>query len=279
MPTADDDQAMTHIAEDPAVVARLRSAYTGRHDVLDALAWRLRPGMPGPSGAADPASALPALQALVYGRGVQELEAGERLELEASLGRLMAELEADRLALDAAVEAARTATALAEEPPPFPTPALRLLPRSRRLRWTLAAAAAAALVVASASIAIAPRNSLDVFDTAQQAGDPAPPTWLLQARSVQASDVRWIGQGRGWDVFVHLDPAGQICMTVVEADRDTGSCLAPDAFAQHGLSVELPFDGNVGMSGNPPRSFVSWGPRGGLRIETGVICETSVYPC
>jgi hypothetical protein len=270
---------MTHIAEDPAFVARVREAYTGRHDVLDAVAWRLRPGMPGPSGAADPASALPALQALVYGRGAQALDAGERLGLEASLGRLMAELEADSVALDAALEAARAATALAEEPPPFPTPAARLLPRSRRLWWTLAAAAAAALLVASASVATAPRNSLDVFDAAQAAGDPTPPPWLLQARSVQASDVRWIGQGRGWDVFVHLDAAGHICMTVVEADRGTGSCLAPDAFAQHGLSVELPFDGNVGMSGNPPRNFVSWGPQGGLRVKTGVICETSVYPC
>ena len=279
MPTTDDDQAMTHIAEDPAFVARVREAYTGRHDVFDALAWLLRPGMPGPSGAADPASALPALQALVYGRGSQQLGSDERVELEASLGRLMAELEADRVALDAALKAARAATALAEEPPPFLTPASRLLPRSRKLLWTLAAAATAALLVASASVATAPRNSLDVFGAAQRAGDPAPPAWLLQARSVQASDVRWIGQGRGWDVFVHLDPAGHICMTVVEAGRGTGSCLAPDAFAQHGLSVELPFDGNVGMSGNPPRNFVSWGPRGGLRVETGVICETSVYPC
>lgn len=276
MPTTDGDEATT---EDPAFVARVREAYAGRHDVLDVIAWRLQPGMPAPSGAADPASALPALQALVYGRGAQALEESQRLELEASLGRLMAELEGDRLALDAALEAARAATALAEEPPPFPTPAPGLLPRSRRLRWTLAAAAAAALLAASASVATAPRDSLDVFDTAQATGGPTPPTWLLQARGVQASDVRWIGQGRGWDVFVHLDAAGQICMTVVEANRGTGSCLAPDAFAQRGLNVELPFDANVGMSGNPPRSFVSWGPQGGLRVETGVICATSVYPC
>jgi hypothetical protein len=190
----------------------------------------------------------------------------------------MAELEADRIALDAALEAARTAPALAEEPP-FPTPALPLLPRARRLRWILAAAAGAALVVASASIATAPRNSLDVFDAAPQAGDPVPPSWLLQARSVQSSDVRWIGQGRGWDVFVHLDPAGNICMTVVEADRGTGSCLAPDAFAEHGLRVELPFDGDVGFSSNPLRNFVTWGPQGGLQVKTGVVCETPDYPC
>lgn len=278
----DDSPAaiLLRASSEPRAAAQLRAAYTGRHDALDALAWRVSPGSPGPSGADDPAGELGALQARVYGRDAQLLAEDDRVELEASLARLMQDLEHDRVLLDEALSAVRFGEEPAEqEQPESRRPIARVLPRVGALRGILAALVVGALVTASVVVAVAPADSLEIFARPVAAGDPAPPDWLLQARSVEASAVRWIGDAGGWSVFVLTDAAGHLCMTLVEGSRGSGSCLTPTAFAAHGLSVELPFAGGSGSSAGSARSYASWGPVGGLRVQVGLACETLAYPC
>ena len=271
-------EVLARASADPAARAKLAAVYRGRHDVLDALAWRVEPGHPGPSGAADPAAGLPILKAKVYGRDAAALPTAQREALESQLALLMHLLDDDRSRLDEALASVDWSTPVAPEPQ-LRAPVALTLPNQRRLRMVLGGLAAASLVVGSVAAALAPADSLEVFASPASSTDPVPPAWLLQARSVEASAVRWIGEARGWDVFVLQDGSGHLCMTVVDGARGTGSCLTTVAFAAHGLSVELPFDSSAGFSGNPPRNFASWGPTGGLRVQVGVDCQSSVYPC
>src|SRR4051794_14951743 len=89
------DEVAELLADDPAVLERLRAAYTGSDDVMDAVAWRR-------SGAAGPAELderITALRRIVHSRA-PEPGAAERL---APLER---ELAARTVAVDAAVDAA-----------------------------------------------------------------------------------------------------------------------------------------------------------------------------
>lgn len=82
---------------DAAIAARLRAAYPGRHDVLDALWWRAHPLTPSPAGQADPAAELPRMQAAVYSRTRPD---GSLLESERQLRALAAQLRQDETDLD-----------------------------------------------------------------------------------------------------------------------------------------------------------------------------------
>ncbi len=192
----------------------------------------------------------------------------------------MGDLERDRVLLDEALAAASFPVETPpQDEPELPRPVVRVLPASGILRGALAGLAVGALTVASVVVAVAPTDSLEIFASPAAVGDPLPPGWLLQARSVEASAVRWIGDALGWSVFVLTDSTGHLCMTVVEGDRGSGSCLTPTAFADHGLTVELPVASSSGLSGSGPHNFASWGPVGGLRVEANLTCETRNYPC
>ncbi len=114
---------------EPGFDAALRGAYSGRHDVGDAVRWRLDPLSRGPSGRDDPAAAIASLRTRVYGRpdphpDQPELPIAFRdangfvvwmSESEARLLRLELELEEDSRALEDAIVAARLALAPAEK--------------------------------------------------------------------------------------------------------------------------------------------------------------------
>ncbi|QJU54259.1 hypothetical protein SCB71_14010 [Herbiconiux sp. KACC 21604] len=77
-------------------------AYDGRHDALDALWWLGRPDRPAPDGTPSPHARLAELEAAVYGPDARHGDPAAPAALEA----LLAELAADRAAIERAVRAA-----------------------------------------------------------------------------------------------------------------------------------------------------------------------------
>ncbi|MCY7325487.1 MAG: hypothetical protein LH605_05070 [Microbacteriaceae bacterium] len=102
------------VEQDPARLARLRELYTGRHDVLDALWWRLHPREASPRGVPDPVLERDGLQRQAFSRAGEaaptleqrDLITGAEIRLTADQHRLReldAHLSEDGRALDAAV--------------------------------------------------------------------------------------------------------------------------------------------------------------------------------
>ena len=102
------------VEQDPARLTRLRELYTGRHDVLDALWWRLHPRQASPRGVPDPVLERDGFQRQAFSREGEaapileqrDLVTGADLRLTADEHRLReldAQLAEDARALDAAV--------------------------------------------------------------------------------------------------------------------------------------------------------------------------------
>ncbi len=102
------------VEQDPARLARLRELYTGRHDALDALWWRLHPRETSPRGVADPVIERDGLQRQAFSREGEtaptleqrDVITGAAIRLTADEHRLReldAHLSEDARALDAAV--------------------------------------------------------------------------------------------------------------------------------------------------------------------------------
>ncbi|GAA1000999.1 hypothetical protein [Subtercola frigoramans] len=103
---------------DPGALDALEAAYSGRFAVMDALWWSAHPLTRAPSGALDPAMALPAARAAAYSREassspiveIDDPATGETLAVtraEAELIGLEEQLDADRRALGDAIESCR----------------------------------------------------------------------------------------------------------------------------------------------------------------------------
>lgn len=101
---------------DPLVLAALRQAYTGRHDIVDALDWRLTPLEPSARSTPDPSAELARIGRRTFSRdGIgppvitdPDPVTGAPLHLTADELRLMnleRMLTADAVALDSAIEA------------------------------------------------------------------------------------------------------------------------------------------------------------------------------
>ncbi|GAB3143297.1 hypothetical protein [Marisediminicola antarctica] len=102
------------VEQDPARLARLREVYGGRHDVLDALWWRLHPRETSPRGVPDPMLERDGLQRQAFSREGEmaptleqrDLITGTKINLTADEHRLReldAHLAEEARALDAAV--------------------------------------------------------------------------------------------------------------------------------------------------------------------------------
>lgn len=73
----DAEHALARAQSDPEFEAGLRSAYRGRHDVLDALWWAAYPLTDSPRGVSDPAAGLRELQRAAFSRAAAEAPAVE----------------------------------------------------------------------------------------------------------------------------------------------------------------------------------------------------------
>jgi hypothetical protein len=89
---------------------RLRAAYRGRHDVLDALWWRAHPSTRSPNGQSDPASTLPEALAEVYSRRSSTEPLLEFLDPVSN--HMVRATEADRVLRTLTVDLSRDAAAL-----------------------------------------------------------------------------------------------------------------------------------------------------------------------
>lgn len=125
------------LADDETARRALTDAYTGPHDILDAVWWREHPLTPTPEGRPDPAAARAALQKRAFAPGVSEplvevvdADSGEVVRVPESAARLVAlegRLRSNAAALDKALVDARPAldAATARRAPaaaPAPTP-------------------------------------------------------------------------------------------------------------------------------------------------------------
>jgi|GEM_PF-3092044 len=167
----------------PDRLARLRECYEGRHDVLDALWWRLHPREASPRGVPDPLVERDTLQRQAFSREgeasptVEEHDpvTGGEIRLTADelrLRNLDAALLDDGTALDAAIarfsaEFPASAAPAGEEPLPPDEPVVP----ARRQRWPLAALASvlAALLMATAALAWKVGETSERLDTLAEA--------------------------------------------------------------------------------------------------------------
>lgn len=105
------DGAYERALRDPAFRARVTAAYSGRHDVIDALWWREHGTAISPSGRSAPAAARARLEQTAFGRATADdpATAPQRAAASSELDRLLADLAAERQAIDHAVRAADAA--------------------------------------------------------------------------------------------------------------------------------------------------------------------------
>ncbi|QNE46026.1 hypothetical protein F1C58_03275 [Glaciihabitans sp. INWT7] len=243
---------LSRLLAEPGFEAALRATWTGPGSLDDALHWRLRPSMPSPSGAADPAAELSELRARVYGRPIADeplVEIADATgsvwvgESEARLLLLERRLERDAHTLDHAIARADRSAALVTEPEPeresegepeqeperetgpavlsVPSgPFARLLRRHPVPVFSAAALILTVAVVPVTATALAPEFTpsaglLKVFNRPQGTLDIAPSVFTggqPGARQKVRDTTRFLGAFYGVQVFAYRDSDDQVCL-------------------------------------------------------------------
>ena len=286
---------LARATDDPALRSRLRSHYEGRHDVLDALWWRVHPLTTAPSGRADPALALDPLRRAAYSRStaapVPYRDAGGATVLispgELALREALTVLDADTAALDRVladdvgerrppVLPPDPNTATADPNSPMPIDGMRR-PLVRRVVLAVAAVVViAALGFTLGRLADRPgpgagsdssaspydggaqrgEATLALLESAQQPRDIPP--FALGTDTI-ASSVHLIFNGYGPGVLVYgaLGHRDSVCLVVVIAEeRSSQTCSTTDRFIDDGLRLRVTTTGRVvNDSGYPVPSF------------------------
>lgn len=261
----------------PERLAALHEVYEGRHDVRDALWWRLHPLESSPRGIPDPATEREALQRQAFSRHRddgplvtdRDLLTGEPIQLtpdELRLRNLDVALAEDARALDRAIGRftelyPMSATEAVVRPDPPHTQTVH------RPAWFAIVAAGVAIVLLATVVALWSRTQqlFDRIDTASAASDPAE-SWretnvrtlaaLLVFNRAQtlddvyplqlplAYDIRTVRQllpyssGDGQRVFGALAEPDQVCLVVVSADLSSSSaCVSDGDFSRHGITL------------------------------------------
>lgn len=264
------DRLLRLITEHPEALAAAQSDYGGRHDLRDALWWRVHRGTPAPSGVADPALDRDRLAATAYGRGGSAEDLARVEEAESALARDRAELDAllDRRdhphanLEDAAVAAASAGdTGLDDstvddssdgDSPPHGTSA------PSRHRWRTAIASAVILILAVAIVGLGMRlasteaslsgappatgpDPLARFDAAQAEGDA--PEVSLPYDYVPSSLRRLLrpeqtGLTDDYVLYGARTAQEDVCLILVFPDENTASsCVSLREFRQNGVRV------------------------------------------
>jgi hypothetical protein len=289
---------------DAAYLARLRAAYQGDDDVLDALWWLDHPTRPGPSGAVAPAARLAAARRDLYGpaasadaaaRVAEALEAAERSRASALSAVALAAPPPVR-----AAPAARVAASSVRGASDVVAPQVQEDHSVLRRRVTLAVvgplllAAAVLGVVAGLGLGqgarpvtsaptgealaqhfqqtVAGDDALAVFDKAQAYYDlPGGAAASLDSstarRLLVLGDSRLIGaRTRGGS------GGGGICLLIVDlAAHVSGSCGSVAEFRHAGLTLERPADRLPGdikrIRWYPDGRIVWWEPFGDPHVS------------
>lgn len=273
---ADDngtDVTYVQARRDPDFLHRVREAYTGRHDALDALWWLSRPLEAGPSGATSPGTELRDLQRRVFSA---EGEAARDDEAALRLRQLKKDLAADRLRIEHAIRAVQSplvahiesdgpdGAAIAPGEPQSGTPHETLRkqhghfsPRGRSiLTIAVAAAAIVGLVLgfgvgnwfvpagaswdsfstsSPSSPAEAPTEVMAIFDRVRKPSDT--PTPHTPETLVRGSFRQLMPFGDN-TAYAARSTSNEVCLVVFPASDDyVSSCVTPSDFPRGGLRI------------------------------------------
>jgi len=267
----------------PEFAAAVSSAYTGRHEIADAVWWLDHPELPGPSGAVSPADGRDELERAAYSRaGATDPAWADALQ------RLDAELEQDRENTLAAVASARMPAPVEETEPVEPV---------RRRGWVLPVVAVVALLLglvvgfqvgaSSDSTVIEHGGAYEsatnrptqqfsgtaVFDRVEESADT--PTARLPS-SFNGSVFRVLNVGSTASrlpyVYAARTPSGQLCLIVVVDSVDPESVaddgIVPRASFSCAIETEFPASGlQVGWRSEDDQGAVSWDESGGVMMS------------
>ena len=191
------ERLLERAGDDPEFDARLRAAYQGRHDVLDALWWAAHPLTSTPRGTADPASELRELQRAAFSRSAAATPA-ETLEAERRLHEAERALADDARHLAEAVAAVESTTPAiddqrADDAPPTEGPV-------RPLRKYLVPSVSVAAVLAA--ILVFPTIS---GINADADGGPAPTAPPITSERVRTEIVTLVSEANVGDPFALLE--------------------------------------------------------------------------
>jgi len=267
----DAERLLARATDDRTLRSRLRAEYRGRHDVLDALWWRVHPLSPAPSGMADPAISLEPLRRAAYARSTvapvpfTDPASGSTVLIspaELALREATLALNADAADLDAVVRAIHDDPVPAEITPAAPQTALPLRRRA-------ALGIAAVVIVAIAAFALgrlgdrppspaAPNPSSSQFAAAQrgtatlallqstQTPHDIPPFALGTDTISSTVHLIFDGYGPGVTVYGALGHRDTVCMVVIVAETQSSQTCAPTGrYISDGLRVRVTTGGQI----------------------------------
>jgi hypothetical protein len=271
--------------DDPAFLKAVQDAYTGRHDVLDALWWETHPAEAAPSGTPSPTVTLSELKHRLFAADGGAL--GDQAATQ-QMRDLEAQISVDHLAIQHAIAVAtqgKVAPPIDEahgvphnelDMAPVPRAARRM--RALFLATGIVAALICGLIIGNqargGSEADAPLPALDVFEREQVLEDlpvqAMPKTLRTESfRELLPARFSWTKH----TVYVATDMRDRVCLIALTSELDHVSTCAPeDEFPTDGL--QLSWSGTVGpeLGGRViterAQLYVIWMPDGSI-VSTG----------
>jgi hypothetical protein len=235
--------------EDPAFRKALRDAYSGRHDVLDALWWEARPTDAAPSGAASPTAALSELKHRLFAADGGAL--GDQAATQ-QMRDLEAQIAADRLAIQHAIamatqeKIAPPVDEAVESRGEVQTASIPLARRRMRAVFVatgIAAAMACGLIIGNQARGStepdAPLPALEVFEREQVLEDLPVQT---MPKTLRTESFRVLLPARfSWtrhSVYVATDMRDMVCLIALTSDQaHVSTCAREEEFPADGLQL------------------------------------------
>lgn len=276
------DDLYARAKDDPRFLHAVRDAYTGRHDVLDALWWTAHPTDAAPSGTPSPAVSLSELKHRLFSAdgGLLGDEAATQ-----DMRDLEAQISADHRAIQHAIDVAtrRAPAARVDDPPGKSLPAST--PHTTwRVRTVLVLSGIAAALISGLAIGMqapggtnsdAPPAALRVFAREQTPEDiPVQTT----PRTMRSETFRELLPARySWtrhSVYAAKDRRDMVCLiALTSAEAHVSTCAREDQFPVQGLQLSWSgtveteeLDGSIRVV--PAQLHVIWLPDGSI-VSTG----------
>jgi hypothetical protein len=236
--------------DDPAFLNAVRDAYSGRHDVLDALWWEAHPADPAPSGAPSPTATLSGLKHRLFAADGGLL--GDQAATQ-EMRDLEAQIAVDRRAIQhaIAVAARKESASPVDEAPGAPHSKVQTASGSlgrRRMHAVFVATGVVAALVCGLIIGNqargstepdAPLAALDIFEREQVLEDLPVQT---MPKTLRTETFRELLPARfSWTrhtVYVASDMRDMVCLIALTSDQDhVSTCAREEEFPAEGLQL------------------------------------------
>lgn len=282
--TQSPENPYSQAQEDPAFLNAVRDAYTGGHNVLDALWWEANPAEPAPSGAPSPVVALNELKHRLFAADGGLLGDEEATQ---EMRDLEARIAADRLAIQHAIAVAarkKNGQPVDEAVEPRGEVQAASVPlATRRMRAVLVACGVVAALVCGIIIGNqargstepdAPLAALEVFEREQVLEDFPVQT---MPKTLRTESFRELLPARfSWTrhtVYVATDMRDMVCLIALTSEQThVSTCAREEQFPAEGL--QLSWSGTVGsgldgrVMTERAQLYVIWMPDGSV-VSTG----------